>query len=328
MSMNACPACRGPFIPHTDLCLPCGPPPVPWPRRRTLAEVSGAGAADRTQLAALLKALTLEPDDAVRAAVARDRFGLEIDATEEQKMRLIAALCATRAMCTLTDQAAPDHGAGVHWSFARPFPEKLGATVVIGVAALATGVPLVPGAALLTALYLGVRALRLVPHRLTVQCEIAERRLLVLDDTTFAEAHRALRGALDAGIRDAIRTLVDHAAEILWLFRAEGAHLHNPEIGRLDDQLVQTLRRSLVLAAGADRLMPDAKGYRGRDPGELSRRLAEVEAGLDQVWSSLRAMRGAHAHAPPEALAATRKALQEVRRGVDDANEMARPVRG
>src|SRR5262249_3376110 len=149
-------------------------------------------------------------------------------------------------------------------------------------------------AALLAGGVLAARAVKLVPHRLLVTREAVEQKLPSLDQETFVEAHRVMRDLTDQRLRIALRTCVDHAAESLWVVRADGEHLWDPDLKDMDDKILGILRQALTLAGHVGRLaLPDDdKPQPGlvETRGQIMRRLREIEKDLDRLRVHVRQM--------------------------------------
>lgn len=328
--MSACRKCDAPLVPHTELCLDCGHDGgAGEPRIRRRLEITEINLSDSDRLVRLLATLTHEPAEILRFLLDRGRFDLDVEVTKAQGAWLETMLATAGLHVRSTEQVFSSPSHGLRWAGGQQLGARLAITMAMGGAALAFGVPLVPIAAVLTSLILAGTATRLVPDRISVTRVIADQTLVVIDPAALDEARAARAGLSDPDTIRRLRSCVEHVAEIAWTVRAGGAHLLQPEIGRLDGQIHQLLRQTSRLSLTVDRLRAPEKGsalpeHRSRldeTRGELERSLDDIERALARMREEVRVLHGSEARGP--ALADPRRLLAELRIGIDTALEMA-----
>ncbi len=253
--MSACSRCDAEAVPHTDFCLDCGHDGgTAQPRSRRRLEVTESTLSERDNLVRLLATLSREPAEIIGLLIDRGRFEIDIDVTPAQGPR--SKRCSRPPGCAFARRSRPIRLRPTA-SGGRAAEESVSgsrSTAAMGGAALALGVPLVPVAAALTSLLLVAGSARFVPERLSISRPIADQTLAVIEPAVLAEVRAARAGLSDPGAARRLRSCVDHVAEITWVIRANGAHLLQPDLGRLDEQIHQLLRQTTKLAVSADRL--------------------------------------------------------------------------
>jgi hypothetical protein len=328
--MSGCPKCDAPRVPHTEFCLDCGHDgEIGQPRLRRRLDITEIELSRRDRLVELLATLTEESTETAGWLLDRVRFEIDIDVTKAQGAWLEAMLAAAGLGFRSSDQAFSSASHRLRWAGGRDVGARLAITVAMGGAALAFGVPLVPIAAVVTSLVVAARAVRLVPDRLTIARSVVDRSLAVVDPAALAAARAARAVMSDPGAILRLRSCVDHVAEITWVVRTGGAHLLQPELGRLDDQIHLLLRQTSKLAVSVDRLRaPADDSATAEQRSKLDETRSEIERSLDEIERSLAATRNdvreLHgAEARGQALAAERRVLRELRIGIETALEMA-----
>ena len=328
--MSACSRCDAETVPHTDFCLDCGHDGgAAQPRSRRRLEITEINLSERDKLVRLLATLSQEPAEIIGLLLDRGRFEIDIDVTKAQGASLEATLAAAGLHFRSSEQAYSSPSRALRWAGGRKVGARLAVTAAMGGAALAFGVPLVPIAAVLTSLILVGSAARLVPDRLSVSRPIADQTLAAIDPAVLGEVRTARAGISDPGAARRLRTCLDHVAEITWVVRANGAHLLQPDLGRLDGQIHQLLRHTSKLAVSADRLRaaqeeaapPAPRASLDEARSEVERSLDDIEQALARMRNDVRELQGAEAR--EQALTEPRRVLTELRIGIDRALEMA-----
>jgi hypothetical protein len=328
--MSACSRCDAPTVPHTEFCLDCGHDGgVGQPRIRRRLEITEINLSDHDKLVRLLATLSQEPAETIGFLIDRGRFEIDIDVTKAQGASLEAMLATAGLHFRSSEQVYSSPSHGLRWAGGRKVGARLAITVAMGGAALAFGVPLVPIAAVLTSLILVGSSARFVPARLSVSKPIADQTLAVVDPAVLAEVRAARAGISDPGAARRLRTCVDHVAEITWVVRANGAHLLQPDLGRLDGQIHQLLRQTSKLAVSADRLRAPEEEAAPRAPrvkldearSEIERSLEDIEQALARMRNDVRELQGAEVRG--QTLTEPRRVLTELRIGIVTALEMA-----
>lgn len=328
--MSVCPKCDAPTVPHTKFCLDCGHDgEIGQPRMRRRLDITAIDLSQRDKLVELLATLTQESTGTAGWLLDRGRFEIDIDVTKAQGVWLEAMLAAAGLGFRSSEHAFSSASHGLRWAGDRDVGARLAITVVMGGAALAFGVPLVPIAALVTSLLIAARAVRLVPERLAVSRSVADQALAIVDPAALAAARVARAVMSDPGAVRSLRSCVEHVGEITWMVRTNGAHLLQPDLGRLDEQIHLLLRQTSKLAVSVDRLRAPADDSatapqrlkRDETRSEIERSLDDIERALARTRNEVRELHGAEARA--QVLATSRRALTELRIGVDTALEMA-----
>jgi len=113
------------------------------------------------------------------------------------------------------------------------------------------------------------------------------------------------------------------------MVRTGGAHLLQPDLGRLDGQIHQLLRQTSKLSLTVERLRASEKGAAPPEHqvkldetrSELERSLDDIERALAKMRNDVRELHASEARG--QALTDPRRLLTELRIGIDTALEMA-----
>ena len=328
--MSGCPKCDAPTVPHTLFCLDCGHDgEIGQPRLRRRLDITQIELSRRDRLVELLATLTQESAETAGWLVDRGRFQIDVDVTKAQEAWLEAMLTAAGLRFRSSDEAFSSVSHGLRWAGGRAVSARLATTVALGGAALAFGVPLVPAAAVVSSLVIAARAVRLVPDRLVIARSLVDQALSVIDAAALGAARAARAVMSDPDAIRRLRSCVDHVAEITWAVRTDGAHLLQPDLGRLDEQIQLLLRQTSKLAVSADRLRAPANDSATAEQRlKLDATQSKIESSLEAIERALAAarhdVRELHGvEARGHAMAAERGLLKELRIGIDTALEMA-----
>jgi hypothetical protein len=162
----------------------------------------------------------------------------------------------------------PPSSSTLHFALGGRVLGKLGASVVIGGAAAALGVPLVPISALLMGGVLLARTPRVVVRRITLQRAQANAHLGPLDQAVLDEVRAARAAIASPALLGLLRSSLGYAAEVAGSVRSSGAHLTVEGYRQADAHVAQVTRTISKLAVKLQTLArastPDAAPYRGQ----------------------------------------------------------------
>lgn len=323
--MSTCPQCELETVPHTEFCLVCGTDGADATRRRRRFTMTGESATDREGLLRLLGALVDAPSASLRWLVDAGRLEIDATVTTAQGAVLERMLTAAGLWVRADEPTLADANQSLRWGGDRTDTVKILATAVIAAVTLALGVPLVAPVGLVTAVVLGARRLRLVPHRLALRPGVLERSIGI-DATLLTEAHAACKRLSDPLVLSTLRASVEHVADMAEALRAEGASFVQPEVARVDVQVHDLLRRVIRFALAADRLggspddpTPVVLDQAVRD--QLDGHLVEVQRALARLRTDVQEIRILAARG--RALASSKRALIDLRARLDAALELA-----
>lgn len=282
--MKTCLRCGATLVPHAWACFDCGlvqeGQPPPWRLRRL--EVSAIR--DRARLARALHALGVESSLA-QALVTLDRFALSAELTQAELETAQAMLSAAGAEQRVAEEFTVAEQYTLRWEPGRWTLPKLGAAVVLGAGGAALALPLVLPAAIAAALVEVARAVDIVPHEATLPRNALLSRIEVFDPGLLAELRQVRKALTDPGVIELARRCVIAFAELDGVLRARGGHVLVPELGRLDLQCRELLRRMLELALACDR-----QARRGAADPRAAPARAEAERHLEHARRQLDAL--------------------------------------
>jgi hypothetical protein len=161
-----------------------------------------------------------------------------------------------------------------------------------------------------------LRSLQLVPRAVELPAEVVDRRLSVLDAEMRSRARGLSKELTDPVARAAAREMLEGIAELRWLLRAEGAHLSQPELATVDDEL-RALARSCLRLAGL--ATGSVSGTFDPSTEALLERLRAVPAQLTAMKASLKHLRGSTIE--KQELALLRVRLGEAQVAIEAARE-------
>jgi len=252
--MGPCAACGSSTIPHTAQCLECGAARLPVRPTRQRLILSGLGEADRPRLRALLAVLTGQSQPRLERTLALDSCELVATIRPDQKQRLTSALTTTGVSVHVSDRFVPGPELVLRWRMTRQAVAKLTLSALLaGVATWLDNTPAAVGAGL-GLLVVGLRAVQVAPRSLEIPDREVAELLGVVDASLEAEAISLRPTLRHPPVISTLRDVLKRFAELAWLVRADGNHLGDPELLRVDRQLRQTMHNALRLAAVCDRL--------------------------------------------------------------------------
>jgi len=310
MTATTCERCGATPMPTLGPCVDCrlaassSLPPPALRRFRVLGPLR-----DPVRLAAALARLSPGVSQAeVDWLLSQAVFDVcaELRGEEEARLRALIAECAARFFVE-TGGAPPTvlrFGVDVRTG------TKVAATLAIGGATLAFGVPWVPVAAAGMLALLACRGVRHVPLEIVVTGASAAELLGVVASSVVDEARAARTAATDDGALDAFRACFGALLALSATVRAGAAHLTQPERARADAALTR-LGRPLARLAG--RTARGVAPYRV-DPADdaPARQLARIALDLASTREALATSDDAVA-----AQAALERVLESATRGLD-----------
>ncbi|MBI5536340.1 MAG: hypothetical protein HY898_26705 [Deltaproteobacteria bacterium] len=281
MTETVCAACNEPLLPILEICAKCELESVPVVERRDYRVRIEGGVGDAFRVSKALRALA-PPASAgdVGAMAGRASFDVLLSATAPEALRLRTLLDRCGARHLWIDAAdGPPRGLRLDWS--GRVREK--ALVVAGFAAAAwfLSVPWVPFVGLLVTVVVASRALVMDVCEISLSTDRVRHGLGILDERVMCEARGARRCAVtDQGLATVGACLSD-AAKWSMILRGNGAHLTDPEVGALDEELVRLEIAFLRCAAASEH----ARGTAGEQPYRSTATDASVGGQLESMRS-------------------------------------------
>ncbi len=321
--MTPCEACGAEPIANTGLCFDCGRDVSPAQRhsRRLQVDLPATG---QRRLVEALAVLTGRAVDDIERVFGLGRIELVANATAQQVDGLLALFSAAGAEAHVSDRFVAGESYGASFSWDPVATAKALCVAALGAAGWFLEVPWVMAGALGVGTLIAVRAWQLVSPELVASPPLLDRHLgafpLHLAQEALATRKRISNPATVAAARQCLVAL----AGLLGAVRADGGHLVDRDLHRLESQLVRVVRTVLRLALVADALPPAAARATAGAASSPPDPAPDVVAQLRQMARELDGMRPPLVRA--RAAGATRQALTEALQGLAAIEAELEPI--
>jgi hypothetical protein len=270
-------------------------------------EITIADSAASSSVEAALGFISGVAPNVAAAVVESLQFGLVAELAPEELERLLSALTHTGVRFRQSQASfAPDQHA-IRFAFDARFAAKLATVLTVAVGAAFMGVPVISWLGLPVALVLCWGVIERVPSVIQVPQILVEENLAAVDRTVWNELAVARRGIKGAEARAAVDGCLSALCAVIDQIRGGGWHLARADFSTLDHEAHVLLRRSVRLAAAADRVAQACE-----QPDLPAERLSRLAIARREMFSALRAIE--------QKLGALRLSLVELR-GLEASHE-------
>jgi hypothetical protein len=309
--------------------LECGAQPKPVDRRRTGLELNVMDS-EASRLESALMLMTGAPPSLLRAIVERSKLELVGDLSSHELDHLCAAFAQLGVSFRKTP-AVPTLGQyTLRFEFDTRLMIRLGVVLGIAMASALLGLPTLAWLGLPVLAVLCWGAVERIPNALELSRSFVEQKLGAIDHAVWHELSVLRRGIKEPAGAEAAQRCLAPLCAIIEQIRTGGLHLTRADFASLDGDAHALLRRSVRLAAAADRVMqagaqssPSApSAVRLASAGrEMFAALSDIEHKLDALRVSLLELSGFEARNEGWLAATTR--LTEIQVAVETGLELS-----
>lgn len=292
--MTECATC-GQSVPDLGVaCLACGESSPQPKRSRARFEVSIADSEDPERTIGALARLTNTDTSAVRRSLILPHIDVAAELTATERERLLAAFAALGLRFREPSAFPLADETSSRFVIDAGLLIRLGSVAVTVVLATLLGLSWLPYLAVPVAATLIWSRVEQIPRTLTVPLRVVEERLGGVDRAAWQEACIVRRGIRVSQAVQAALTCSVPLCSVLHQIRHAGLHLLRPDFAALDQDAHTLLRRTLRLAAAADRVAMacDQQGGSAQHKARLAGARKELFGSLDRIAEKARALHG------------------------------------
>jgi hypothetical protein len=291
--MTRCSRCQAEVPGASFRCLECFAEGAPIARQRVQMEITilDSAASSRVQIA--LGHLCGAAPEVVAAVVDSLQFGLVAELASEELDCMLSALAHTGVRFRQSTASFAPGRCAIRFAFDVRFAAKVVTVLALAVATSFMGVPLVSWLGVAVALVLCWSIIDRAPNVIQIPRFLVEEKLAGVDRVVWNELSVERRSIKGPEARAAASGCLWALCALIGQIRSDGWHLARKDFSNLDHDAHALLRRSVRLAAAADRVAQacEQTGISSPRLTKLATARREMFAALGAIEQKLEALR-------------------------------------
>jgi hypothetical protein len=283
--MIRCSRCQAEVPGASFRCLECFAEGSPIARERVQMEITIADSAASSRVELALGLLCGSAPEVVAAVVDSLQFGLVAELAPEERDRMLSALAHTGVRFRQSTTSLAPGRRAIRFAFDVNFAAKVVTVMALAVATSFMGFPLVSWLGVAVALVLCWSVIDRVPNVIQIPRILVEEKLAGVDRVVWNELAVERRSIKGPEAQAAASGCLWALCALIGQIRSDGWHLARTDFSSLDHDAHALLRRSVRLAAAADRVAQACD-----QAGISSPRLTKLATARREMFAALRAI--------------------------------------